>query len=242
MKKIFLALLLLIPSISFAAWSAADIALCKSETTREFNSRSVYYVNGVKQPISAFQTNAYNAALARCNASIYVLFDVISRHYNTYYNQLIGISHYQSPIRPEYNEVGPQAMAFTFNRSLVTSALEECKIPNGLSYPSNNTNCDGNPLQYTWSVATTSGTATGTEYSFRLGFSFPSTTASVYPVYSCRSTIEQWFNPPNPPVYTTRWASFSSTCNNGLHSTANTGVTNLGLLGYAYAVPSANYQ
>jgi len=241
MKKIFLATLLFIPSISFAAWSASDIALCKTETTREFNSRNVWYINGVKQAFRPFAQAAYNAALARCDAGNFVLFDVVNRYYNAY-NQLTGVRHYHSPIRPEFNEVGPQVIRFTFNRGFQTGVINECKPSSGAYYPSTSANCNGLPMQYSWSYLLTNGTATGTEYAFKLGYSLPSTAINVHPVYRCRSTIEQWFMPPYPPTFTDEYISISPTCNNGLHSTANVGVTNLGLLGYAYASPSANYQ
>lgn len=241
MKKLFIALLLFIPSLTFAAWNAADIALCKAETKREFDSDSVWYLNGVKQPVRPFAQAAYNAAIARCNASTYVLFDVVVRYFNSY-SQLTGIKHYHTPIRPEFNEVGPQVISFTFNRGFNTGVINECKPSNGLYYPSTSANCNGLPMQFSWSTPLGADTATGIEYAFKLGYSLPSTAINVHPVYRCRSTIGVWFMPPQPPTFTTNYASFSATCNNGLHSTANAGVTNLGLLGYAYAAPSANYQ
>lgn len=241
MKKIFLAILLLIPSVSFSAWSADDIALCKTETTREFNGSNTWYINGVKQPVSAFAQSAYNAAIARCDTSNSVLFDVINRYYNSY-GQLTGITHYYTPIRPQYNEVGPQVIKFTFNRSLLTDVINLCRPEDSVAYPSSSPNCNGIPMQYTWSYPLANGTATGTAYSFKLGYSGLSTWGNVHPVYRCKSTIEQWFMPPSPPTFATNYMSLSSTCNNGLHSTANAGVTNIGLLGYAYTAPSSNFQ
>ena len=229
-------LLSITSSLSYAAWTSVEKDACKAEITREYNSQ-IYYFNGTQILPSAEYDASYNAALTRCDNSVYVVFDAFSWYEDSYGNP-IGYNHFATPIKPHpFYAIGTDVLVFTFGAPQATSVVMECKAPS-LEYPSNIANCNGYPLQYNW----TNQGASGTQYSYKLGYSYASNFTNVKPVYQCKSTIEHYYIGQQLNTFIDYYASTSPVCYNYLHSTANAGVTRGAIIGYALTSKSINYQ